>query len=329
MIALMSRDEKWLDSYRFRRQDPVLVAGLLPVGPDAPVVQELLPFVHPDDGVRISHVDHEKHPVPFTPLDRFEFDDLGAVQRFDRARPVRPEQQGAVRAHAVRDAPRLFPGAADEHAPPPEHVPALPVRVDRGEPPGQEFPVPAREGVEEPGQDLDPRKRAARADPQGRRLPAEFGGDLVLGEVHVDPDADHDVPDAVRPGRRLHQDPGRLPLPEVQVVGPLEETRERPRFPSRPPGRRPPPGRAPAASHSVFRDARAGKRTRFCPAARPIAGRGGRGPRFDRPPRRPSRAGRPPKPAPSPCCSCCPSRRDRPRRPTGRREQAFPEAPQR
>src|SRR3990172_3354211 len=46
-------------------EDPVLVARLLLVGPDAPVMKELLSLVHPQDRVRAPDVYDEQHDMPF------------------------------------------------------------------------------------------------------------------------------------------------------------------------------------------------------------------------------------------------------------------------
>src|SRR3990172_1788954 len=47
-------------------EDPVLVARLLLVGPDAPVMKELLSLVHPQDRMRVPDVYDEQHDMPFT-----------------------------------------------------------------------------------------------------------------------------------------------------------------------------------------------------------------------------------------------------------------------
>ena len=226
MIALMSRRGEAARVVQVPEQDPVLVAGLLPVGPDPPVVQELLPFVHAEDGVRISDVDHEEHPVPSSPL-------MSSVRnrRSRRCAPFRPPPPRPGETAARRPRPRRArrPTPLSRTGGRARAVPgACPCAPRPGESPGN---PPAMNSAYRPAKAS---RNRARISTRGNARPARILRDVAFprssagisssARFTLIADADHDVPDGVPSGRRLHQDPGRLPLPEVQVVRPLQES---------------------------------------------------------------------------------------------------------
>jgi hypothetical protein len=120
-------------------EDPVLVARLLPVRPDAPVVEELLPLVDPEDRVRVSDVDDKEQTASPSELEYFPAGDLRACRPFPPNRSIRTR-------HAERLS-RLLPAAQDRF--PRQHI-AGPTRASALEPPDREDAV-AIGGIEGTG----------------------------------------------------------------------------------------------------------------------------------------------------------------------------------
>jgi hypothetical protein len=148
-------------------ENPVLVARLFPVGPDAPVVDELLLLVDPEDRVRVPYVDDEKQPP--LPLELQDFS-AGDLLRAGPTLAAKKELPGFV--HTEDLSPRfLSPCRRSTFCRPGR--PLAEGRQERLESAGQERAVTFGEGIE----------KRARISTRGKAFPATIFKEVAFSLI--------------------------------------------------------------------------------------------------------------------------------------------------